>query len=189
MISRSSDHLHFLVIPDHLHFVTRRNVIPDHLRFVTRRNVIPDHLRKWAGRVLPNEPHLALYVDAPVPERVWPPERFAEVADFAIEKLAAFILDLWRRQSVGSPSGNRLTLELTRTDIADFLGLTIETVSRNLTKLRQRRIIDLPQIHTLVILSKERPPAARLTAMMSDLIKYQPNSGIHFSSRLTMKSG
>ena len=74
----------------------------------------------------------------------------------AIEKLAAFILDLWRRQSVKSPAGNRLILELTRTDIADFLGLTIETVSRNLTKLRQRRIIDLPQIHTLVILSKER---------------------------------
>jgi len=73
----------------------------------------------------------------------------------AIEKLAAFILDLWSRQ-VGKGGGNRLTLELTRTDIADFLGLTIETVSRNLTKLRQRRIIDLSHIHTLVILDGER---------------------------------
>jgi CRP-like cAMP-binding protein len=72
----------------------------------------------------------------------------------AIEKLAAFILDLWSRQ-VGK-GGDRLTLELTRTDIADFLGLTIETVSRNLTKLRQRRIIDLPHIHTLIILDGER---------------------------------
>lgn len=73
----------------------------------------------------------------------------------AIEKLAAFILDLWSRQ-VGKGGGNRLTLELTRTDIADFLGLTIETVSRNLTKLRQRRIIDLSHIHTLIILDGER---------------------------------
>jgi CRP/FNR family transcriptional regulator len=72
----------------------------------------------------------------------------------AIEKLSAFVLDLWRRQSTSG--SNRVTLELSRTDIADFLGLTIETVSRNLTKLRQRRIIDLPQIHTLIILNQER---------------------------------
>lgn len=65
----------------------------------------------------------------------------------AIEKLAAFILELHRRQ--GEPEA--VEIELSRTDIADFLGLTIETVSRNLTKLRNRRIIDLPRIHSLVI--------------------------------------
>jgi len=32
---------------------------------------------------------IVLFVDAPVPERIWPPERFAEVADFASEKLGA----------------------------------------------------------------------------------------------------
>jgi CRP-like cAMP-binding protein len=74
----------------------------------------------------------------------------------AIEKLAAFILDLWRRQPKQPGAAKLLTLELTRTDIADFLGLTIETVSRNLTKLRQRRIINLPQVHTLVILDLAR---------------------------------
>lgn len=31
-------------------------------------------------------PKIAFFVDAPVPERVWPAERFAEVADFVIEK-------------------------------------------------------------------------------------------------------
>jgi CRP/FNR family transcriptional regulator len=74
----------------------------------------------------------------------------------AIEKLAAFVLDLARRQTAKSAGGNQINLELTRTDIADFLGLTVETVSRNLTKLRQRKIIDLPHIHTLIILNKER---------------------------------
>jgi len=31
-------------------------------------------------------PKIAFFVDAPVPERIWPAERFAEVADFVIEK-------------------------------------------------------------------------------------------------------
>jgi CRP/FNR family transcriptional regulator len=70
----------------------------------------------------------------------------------AIEKLAAFILELHRRQGeCGS-----VEIPLSRTDIADFLGLTIETVSRNLTKLRTRRIIELPRIHSLVIIDLER---------------------------------
>ena len=33
-----------------------------------------------------------LYVDAPVPDRIWPPERFAAVADFAIERLSAEVV-------------------------------------------------------------------------------------------------
>jgi CRP/FNR family transcriptional regulator len=70
----------------------------------------------------------------------------------AIERLAAFILELHRRQ------GGRRTVEipLSRTDIADFLGLTIETVSRNLTRLRAKRIIELPRIHSLVIIDRDR---------------------------------
>jgi heptosyltransferase-3 len=38
-----------------------------------------------------DEPNLVLYVDAPVPARIWPPERFAAVADHAIEKLRAAV--------------------------------------------------------------------------------------------------
>ncbi|WP_162914222.1 helix-turn-helix domain-containing protein [Taklimakanibacter lacteus] len=66
----------------------------------------------------------------------------------AIEKLSAFILELHRRQG----ESDSVEIPLSRSDIADFLGLTIETVSRNLTKLRTRRIIQLPQIHRLLIL-------------------------------------
>jgi heptosyltransferase-2 len=39
-----------------------------------------------------NTPTLALFVGAPVPERIWPPERFAAVSDFAVEKLAASVI-------------------------------------------------------------------------------------------------
>jgi len=34
---------------------------------------------------------IALFVDAPVPERIWPAERFAEVADVAVEKLGTTV--------------------------------------------------------------------------------------------------
>src|SRR5204863_1464858 len=39
-----------------------------------------------------DQPTVALFIDAPVPERVWPPERFGEVADFAMEKLGAAVV-------------------------------------------------------------------------------------------------
>ena len=38
-----------------------------------------------------------------------------------------------------------------RTDIADYLGLTIETVSRTITSLRKEGLIELPSTHALVI--------------------------------------
>ncbi len=69
----------------------------------------------------------------------------------AIEKLAAFILELHRRQG----ESGTVEIPLSRSDIADFLGLTIETVSRNLTKLRTRRIIELPEVHRLVIVDED----------------------------------
>jgi CRP/FNR family transcriptional regulator len=62
----------------------------------------------------------------------------------APEKIASFLL-LIARNIDPSADPNRDTaafdLPLTRADIADFLGLTIETVSRQLTKLRAEGII------------------------------------------------
>jgi CRP/FNR family transcriptional regulator len=40
---------------------------------------------------------------------------------------------------------------MTRHDIADYLGLTIETVSRTLTKLRSEGLIDLVAQNQVVI--------------------------------------
>ena len=67
------------------------------------------------------------------------------------EKVAAFLVMLAKRQ--GSPSMLRpqevdISLPMSRTDIADYLGLTIETVSRRLTDLKCEGVIRLPSRHT-----------------------------------------
>lgn len=74
----------------------------------------------------------------------------------AIEKLASFLCVLGTR--VGQDVAGHRTLELPmgRADIADFLGLTTETVSRTLTQLRKSRVIAIENIYTVIVL---RPAA------------------------------
>ncbi len=68
----------------------------------------------------------------------------------ARERLASFLISRAEGQ-VMVPAGcshggraNAISLPMTRTDIADYLGLTIETVSRTLTRLRAERLIEIP---------------------------------------------
>jgi CRP/FNR family transcriptional regulator len=61
----------------------------------------------------------------------------------ATERLVAFLLALSRRNVRNGQDPCVFDLPMTRTDIADFLGLTIETVSRTFTKLRMLGLIDL----------------------------------------------
>lgn len=58
----------------------------------------------------------------------------------AAEKVAAFLLD-WSRHFGKS---RLIPLAMTRQDIADYLGLTIETVSRSLSQLERTGVIALP---------------------------------------------
>ena len=44
---------------------------------------------------------------------------------------------------------------MTRTDIGDFLGLTIETVSRTFTKLKQQGVIELALSNQVKLLDIE----------------------------------
>lgn len=58
----------------------------------------------------------------------------------AIEKVAAFLVD-WADYSADHRS---VSLAMTRQDIADYLGLTIETVSRTLSQLEREKLIEMP---------------------------------------------
>jgi CRP/FNR family transcriptional regulator len=72
-------------------------------------------------------------------------------AKSAEAKVAAFLLALSRRNKEVGGIPTEIKLPMTRLDIADYLGLTIETVSRTLSKFKRSGIIDLPRA-TLVIL-------------------------------------
>lgn len=69
----------------------------------------------------------------------------------ASERVAWFLIDMAKR----IPAQNRVELPMSRQDIADFLGLTIETVSRTLTQLRDDGLIALPAFRHVVLRDRE----------------------------------
>lgn len=72
-----------------------------------------------------------------------------------LERLADFLLKMSARQARLGQGGEVLVLPMGRSDIADHLGLTVETVSRSFTKLRQRRLIALHGVQNVEILDRE----------------------------------
>lgn len=68
----------------------------------------------------------------------------------AREKLLSFLLHRYEHTDP-KPANQKLTLPMSRTDIADYLGLTIETVSRTFTSLRDEGLIELQDTHTVVL--------------------------------------
>lgn len=70
----------------------------------------------------------------------------------AIEKVASFLCVLSQRVGEDLGGYSQVELPMSRADIADFLGVTTETVSRTLTQLRKSNIIALQNIHTVIVL-------------------------------------
>jgi CRP/FNR family transcriptional regulator, nitrogen fixation regulation protein len=65
----------------------------------------------------------------------------------AQERVASFLLEMSER----SPAGDCIELPMSRQDIADYLGLTIETVSRTLTSLESAAAIEVPTSRRIVL--------------------------------------
>ena len=76
----------------------------------------------------------------------------------AQERVAGFLLEMAERVK----STNEIELPMSRQDIADYLGLTIETVSRTLTMLENSAAIALPSSRRIVF--RNRAALRRLNA-------------------------
>jgi CRP/FNR family transcriptional regulator, nitrogen fixation regulation protein len=76
----------------------------------------------------------------------------------AQERVAGFLIEMAGRKC----ATNEIELPMSRQDIADYLGLTIETVSRTLTQLENICAISLPTSRRVVL--RNRPALALLNA-------------------------
>jgi CRP-like cAMP-binding protein len=76
----------------------------------------------------------------------------------AQERVAGFLLEMAKRSAAGS----EIELPMSRQDIADYLGLTIETVSRTLTQLEKDAAIAVPTSRRIVL--RNRAALSRLSA-------------------------
>jgi CRP-like cAMP-binding protein len=76
----------------------------------------------------------------------------------AQERVAGFLLEMADR----STATDTVNLSMSRQDIADYLGLTIETVSRTLTSLENGAAIALPTSRRIVL--RNRPALRQMNA-------------------------
>ena len=76
----------------------------------------------------------------------------------AAERVASFLLmlDARRTESSGEVLNGDINLPMSRSDIADYLGLRIETVSRELSALKASRVIRLTSIQSVRFVDRER---------------------------------
>ena len=72
----------------------------------------------------------------------------------AKERVANFLLQLARKAKIND--GGTLEIELGRQDMADYLGLTLETISRTLSEFKRIGAIGLPKRRQIRILSKAK---------------------------------
>lgn len=74
----------------------------------------------------------------------------------ALERVASFLHLLVHRLKRKEHPAHRIALPMTRTDIGDYLGLTIETVSRSLSKLKRDGVIRFASAQDVEIVSSDR---------------------------------
>lgn len=99
------------------------------MKFAQRDNAVAQRLWELTGRELHRaQSHVVLLIKS------------------AKERVVAFLLEMAARCT-----GDQIDLPMSRQDIADYLGLTIETVSRTLSELESTAAIALPSSRRVVL--------------------------------------
>ncbi len=77
----------------------------------------------------------------------------------AQQRIAWFLLSMAERS--GSDADDFVNLPMTRTDIADYLGMALETVSRAIGQLKRKGVISLENVSRIVFLNRDLLEEAR----------------------------
>ena len=110
------------------------------------------HRRSALERAPDNDPTRMRLLKAALAEISAMQDHFMMLAcKSATEKVASFLEVLSEKIGTDADGERRVHLSMRRADIADFLGLTTETVSRTFTQLRKEGIIDFDTAQTVII--------------------------------------
>ncbi|TSD85502.1 Crp/Fnr family transcriptional regulator [Mycobacterium sp. KBS0706] len=93
----------------------------------------------------------------------------------ALERLTGFLLQLSGRAGGLGLSSNPVQLPMTRADIADYLGLTLETVSRSFGRLRDQGLIAVRGRHEIALEAIDR--LKELAQGDDETVRVRPTEG------------
>lgn len=73
----------------------------------------------------------------------------------AVERVASFLVSMSEQAMRQGEDGSVVELPMTRVDIADYLGLTHETVCRTLTSLKKSGVVAISDPHRIELLQRD----------------------------------
>ena len=132
-----------LLLPGDCFGFTNGAEYDDYVEAIARETYVARCVRREAEAVAESNPQLAREIRRATFEALRRLQSQLVIVGrvTAVEKVGAFLLEMSARLS--SCSDDRVVLPISRYDIADYLGLSVETVSRSLTHFKQRGVIKL----------------------------------------------
>jgi hypothetical protein len=106
------------------------------------------------------------------------------------ERIIHFLIDMTQRTSPNED--NLIALPMHRQDIADYLGLAIETVSRILSQLQKRGAIKVSKYRSIVLHTKSangKAPIKKLQAIFEGVKGRRPKTDQELNEWLTSPEG
>jgi CRP/FNR family transcriptional regulator len=104
----------------------------------------------------------------------------------ALEKVASFLVELACRTGCEGVVATEITLPMVQHDIADYLGLNAQTVSRMFTRLKTAGMVDMPKLGHVVL--SDRRALSILAGMMVRPAPTYPSRSRAPSSRASKAS-
>jgi CRP/FNR family nitrogen fixation transcriptional regulator len=117
--------------------------------------LVARYLRRSVERLAESDPQVARHIRQATFESIARLQRMTLIlaGGSALEKIGAFLLEMANRTSVEETRW--VCLPMSRSDIADYLAMAVETVSRTLTELRARRAIAYRDARRVQICDRE----------------------------------
>lgn len=99
------------------------------------------------------------------------------------EKLASFILEFCRPSAAPASLGREIHLPMRRPEIAEYLGLTTESVSREFSRLKRACIVSMPRPSRIILLNRPALEALALGLQAGTQQEAWPNALGHLGGR------